>query len=256
MLNENELNELNNLFTRLTGGKESFSADMDAAAVLKAIAESVPGEDAAELGELFDSDVYKKLIKNTLGSRFTLDLSDIDSAESLNKYYKDTYSALSKLSEMAGKNQEVTDKFSKPMDNIKFMDTLNNVFPYIQLPLKLNDGRTGGELYVFKNGRTTSDEKESKSVLLHLNMDSLGPTDIHMELKSGYLKLRFFCNDDTSMELLSGKVNELEGALSKKGFSMTTEFSVRTVETNNMVEALSGGGENVPEFKYNFDIRA
>jgi hypothetical protein len=142
------------------------------------------------------------------------------------------------------------------MDNIKFMDTLNDVFPYIQLPLKLTEGNTRGELYVFKNGRKKSDPGDSQSVLLHLDMKNLGPTDIHMELKSGFLKLRFYCDNDDAKNLLEDSFGELEAALTAKNYHLTSEFSVRETETSNIVEALSGGGEKVPEFKYNFDIRA
>ena len=139
---------------------------------------------------------------------------------------------------------------------MKFMDTLNNVFPYIQLTLKLNEGNTHGELYVFKKGRSSTDPGDSKSVLLHLDMDSLGPTDVHMELKSGFLKLRFYCENEVSKTILSDHFGELETALTGKNFQVTSEFNVRTMETQHMVEALSGESGSMPEFKYNFDIRA
>jgi len=191
-----------------------------------------------------------------LGEKFTLNADDIDSADSINDYYKETFKILSKLSEMAGKESALADKLSKPMDNIKFMDTLNNVFPYIQLPLKLNEGETHGELYVFKKGRNKAEPGDSSSVLLHLDMDSLGSTDIHLELKAGFLKLRFYCADEAAKDVLSDHFSELETALNNKSFQVTSEFNVRTVETQHIVEALSGESGNMPEFKYNFDIRA
>ena len=224
--------------------------------MLKNIYENINNLSEAELKELFMSEPYRKLVGKALGEKFTLNADDIDSADSINDYYKETFKALSKLQEMVGKDSAMADKLSKPMDNMKFMDTLNNVFPYIQLPLKLNEGNTHGELYVFKKGRNNADPGDSKSVLLHLDMDSLGPTDVHMELKSGFLKLRFYCENELSKNILSDHFGELETALTNKNFQVTSEFNVRTVETQHMVEALSGGSENLPEFKYNFDIRA
>ena len=111
-----------------------------------------------------------------------------------------------------------------------------------------------GELYVFKKGRNKTDPGDTKSVLLHLDMDSLGPTDIHMELKTGFLKLRFYCTDEASKTLLSENFSGLEEVLNAKGFSISSEFNIRTEDTRNMVEALSGDG-SVPEFKYNFDVK-
>ena len=255
-LSENELKELNNMTGRLFEGANNVDANQTAAEVLKNIYENALGADNARLEELFRSPVYQKLIGKALGDKFTLKPSDITSADDLNEFYKETYSALNKLSEIAEKEGSLAEKLSKPMDNIKFMDTLNDVFPYIQLPLKLSEGNTRGELYVFKNGRKKTDPGDSQSVLLHLDMKNLGPTDIHMELKSGFLKLRFYCDSDDAKELLESSFGELEAALNAKNYHLTSEFSVRETETSNIVEALSGGGEKVPEFKYKFDIRA
>ena len=256
LLSESEINELNNLQSRLFGKEAAATSDADSTQVLKNIYENINNLSEAELKELFMSEPYRKLVGKALGEKFTLNADDIDSADSINDYYKETFKALSKLQEMVGKDSAMADKLSKPMDNMKFMDTLNNVFPYIQLPLKLNEGNTHGELYVFKKGRSNADPGDSKSVLLHLDMDSLGPTDVHMELKSGFLKLRFYCENELSKNILSDHFGELETALTNKNFQVTSEFNVRTVETQHMVEALSGGSENLPEFKYNFDIRA
>ncbi|MCR4991875.1 MAG: flagellar hook-length control protein FliK [Lachnospiraceae bacterium] len=256
LLSESEINELNNLQSRLFGKEAAATSDADSTQVLKNIYENINNLSEAELKELFMSEPYRKLVGKALGEKFTLNADDIDSADSINDYYKETFKALSKLQEMVGKDSAMADKLSKPMDNMKFMDTLNNVFPYIQLPLKLNEGNTHGELYVFKKGRNNADPGDSKSVLLHLDMDSLGPTDVHMELKSGFLKLRFYCENELSKNILSDHFGELETALTGKNFQVTSEFNVRTVETRHMVEALSGGSGSMPEFKYNFDIRA
>ena len=256
LLSESEINELNNLQSRLFGKEAAATSDADSTQVLKNIYENINNLSEAELKELFMSEPYRKLVGKALGEKFTLNADDIDSADSINDYYKETFKALSKLQEMVGKDSAMADKLSKPMDNMKFMDTLNNVFPYIQLPLKLNEGNTHGELYVFKKGRNNADPGDSKSVLLHLDMDSLGPTDVHMELKSGFLKLRFYCENELSKNILSDHFGELETALTGKNFQVTSEFNVRTMETRHMVEALSGGSGSLPEFKYNFDIRA
>ena len=256
LLSESEINELNSLQSRLFGKGAAATPDADSTQVLKNIYENINNLSEVELKELFSSETYRKLVGKALGEKFTLNADDIDSADSINDYYKETFKALSKLQEMVGKDPAMADKLSKPMDNMKFMDTLNNVFPYIQLPLKLNEGNTHGELYVFKKGRSSTDPGDSKSVLLHLDMDSLGPTDVHMELKSGFLKLRFYCENEVSKTILSDHFGELETALTGKNFQVTSEFNVRTMETQHMVEALSGESGSMPEFKYNFDIRA
>ena len=255
-LSETEIRELNSVTTKLFEGMNEMTSADTATEALKNIYENALGASDTQLEELFKLPVYQKLIEKALGDKFTLKPSDIKSSEEINEFYRETYSALEKLSGITDKEGKLSEKLTKPMDNIKFMDTLNDVLPYIQLPLTLSEGRTSGELYVFKNGRTKTDPSESHSVLLHLDMKSLGPTDVHMELKSGFLKLRFYCDSDDSKNLVEKYFGELEAALSAKNYNITSEFNVRTETMDNLVAALSDGGEKTADFKYNFDIRA
>ena len=58
-------------------------------------------------------------------------------------------------------------------DNLQFMNTLNQIFPYVQLPLKLTEQLTHGELYVYTKKKDLSAQNKEVSILLHLDMDSL-----------------------------------------------------------------------------------
>ena len=242
---------------QITGRDYDFSGKR-ASEILNEIKPELTQGDSDVLRELQGSPVFREMIKKAFGEKFTMEPGDIKDADSVNEYYKETLSSLEKMKELADKNglTELSSKLSKPSDNIKFMDTVNNVLPFIQLPMKLDSGSAHGELYVFRNGRSISSPDDVKSVLLHLDMEHLGPTDIHMKLDAGHLALKFFCNDNESCNLLSTRVAELSDALSHKGFDMISEFTLRTDTRASMEEVLSGEPAYEHTVTYGFDIRA
>lgn len=267
MYNPNDTFMLSNVFTaeemarfETMLGKTFENAenigDSSITETLQQLRETILQASPEQLDEIFKSPEYQKLIGRALANKLSMKPENLKDADALNDFYKSTYTALSKLRDAAASSEKLSQALDKPMDNLKFMDTLNNLFPYVQLPLSLKEGHTHGELYVFKNGRSGSKPGDSQSVLLHLDMEHLGPTDIHMELKNRSLKLHFYMEDEASMKPIRDNYLGLLEALEKKNYSVTAEFDIRLQETTALAEALATRNGTAPEFKYNFDIRA
>ena len=72
LLSESEINELNNLQSRLFGKEAAATSDADSTQVLKNIYENINNLSEAELKELFMSEPYRKLVGKALGEKFTL----------------------------------------------------------------------------------------------------------------------------------------------------------------------------------------
>lgn len=252
---EAELNHLEGLKQLLGKSGENPGASTISEA-LKELRENLLNSSDQELENLLKSPLYQKLIRHAVSNKLSMAPENLQDADSINDYYKETYSALSKLHEAAAANEKLSEALSKPMDNLKFMDTLNNLFPYIQLPLTLREGKTHGELYVFKNGRSKSGPGDTQSVLLHLDMDNLGPTDIHLELKNRNLRLRFYADTEPSLNALSGSFGELSSALEAKNYRIQSEFELRDENKNVLTEVLERDKSEGPAFQYSFDIRA
>lgn len=257
IFDDNEMTEFESLLRGFAMDTEGIG-EKPIENALAELREGISNASDEELEKLVSASSYQKLIKNALSEKLSLNINELKDSDSLNNYYRNTFSTLSKLHELAEENEKVSNALEKPMDNVRFMDTLNNVFPYIQLPLKFNERNSHGELYIFKNGRTKSNPGEVQSVLLHLDMENLGSTDIHMELKSRSLNMHFYANDDISLRALSDNFDELREALEAKGFIISSKFSVRTEEetTSAMAEALAIESNAGPAFSYSFDIKA
>lgn len=255
LLTEEELQRFESIISEFNDRNESFG-DKSVSEALTEIRNNILSASPEQLNEIFKSPEYQKLIQKAIANRLSIKPENLKDADALNDFYKATYMSLSKLKGVAAANEQLGKALEKPMDNFRFMDTLNNLFPYVQLPLNLHEGHTHGELYVFKNGRTRSQPGESQSVLLHLDMDHLGPTDVHMERKNGSLKLHFYAADDASLGVLQANIDSLVSILESKKYFVATEFEVREATDAVMAEVVSNLNNDAPEFKYSFDIRA
>ena len=78
-------------------------------------------------------------------------------------------------------------------DNMNFMNDMNEMFNYVQLPLKMADSQANGDLYVYRrnNGKSFTGEEESLTALLHLSMETLGNMDIFLKLEQEKLSTKF-----------------------------------------------------------------
>ena len=149
----------------------------------------------------------------------------------------------------------VADTASNMQENIQFMNTLNQIFPYVQLPLKLTEQLTHGELYVYTKKKDLSAQNKEVSILLHLDMDALGPTDIHLSLLQKNISAKFYLNENDAEQLVSEQLPFLTEALQKKGYSLSASVMHREKEPDIVSEFMTDG-DTVPMKRFRFDIRA
>ena len=203
------------------------------------------------------------LIKNFLDS-FLMKPEEIADPEKMQKYYDELNEKLEKLEQLTQKvaehsaetNTAATPKQMK--QNLSFMEAVNNVFPYIQLPLKFRETPAHGELYVYEKKKALK-PSDSLSALLHLELEALGTTDIFITLSGNHVTTRFSMTDKESGNLIKAEMPKLTEALAAKGYTLQSEVNLREPEDENtptlleqFLEEHAPGGLN----RYTFDIRA
>ena len=183
---------------------------------------------------------YQQLRENLLELRSALRFAQgKESADtSLDRLLSDTASATGQL-----------------QDNLEFMNMLNRIFPYVQLPIRFSDKTAHGELYVYTKKEKLRNESGSISVLLHLDMEALGPTDIYLSLSGSQLTSRFYLNDPSLEELFTGQLPELKETLTKKGFTVNFELVARRQEEDPVREFLNSHDDSGLS-RFTFDCRA
>ena len=215
-----------------------------------------------KISSLFKEEpALSELLGKTVLNEFVLTPEDLTKEHSIEAFYARTAKTLTKLSELtSGESNSaalktVADTASNMQENIQFMNTLNHIFPYVQLPLKLTEQLTHGELYVYTKKKDLSAKNKEVSILLHLDMDALGPTDVHLTLLQQNVTARFYLNESDAEALVSEQLPSLTEALQKKGYSLNASVMHRDKEPDIVSDFLEDR-DATPMKRFRFDIRA
>ena len=143
--------------------------------------------------------------------------------------------------------------------NIDFMNQVNQMYTYVQLPLKMQNGDKNGELYVFTNKRSLAGKEGEVSALLHLNMEHLGPLDVYVKMLNGKVSTDFTVADEDTLDFLKEHMQILTDRLQKRGYDISCNLKVKEEkDIKNPVDTLiEAQNHAAPVFsQYAFDVRA
>ncbi len=160
------------------------------------------------------------------------------------------------LKEAAAKSQPQTHA-ARLSSTLKFMDSVNNVFPYVQLPIKLKEENARGDLYVYEKKRAFK-AGDTVSALLHLDLDNLGETDILIKLTGTNAAVTISAATENSKEVFSSEVPALAEALAKKGYSLNCDVNVNEKKENEpplLTQFLEAHSPSLVS-RFSFDMRA
>jgi flagellar hook-length control protein FliK len=182
--------------------------------------------------------------------------------ENVKKLYerldKKTESFMNLLENSGYKDNNLYQTSSNMRNNMQFMQDLNQMAAYIQLPVKFNESKAHGDLYVFNRKGGKPVNKDSISAFLHLDLEHLGATDIDVLLEGKALKTQFSLKDKSSIDLVEAHLHELEDRLTKRGFSVSVSAIQMPADKNEnaFLEVLEKDKPQISIKRYSFDVRA
>jgi flagellar hook-length control protein FliK len=138
------------------------------------------------------------------------------------------------------------------------MNQVNQLYTYIQIPLKLQHQNANSELFVYTNKKNLKDREGELSALLHLDLDDLGATDIHIKLNKNNVTANFFLTNDFAVQLLQSNMDDLTQRLENKGYQCSVSFEKRQQDkTVDFVEDfLEREKPTGTLHRYSFDVMA
>lgn len=246
-------------FLKMIDSSDTFK---ELSEVLKNIGENMPKE---AFNNIIKSPEFKEKITKLLMDRLYLNPTKLSEDKKIVKNEVDKiYDKLNKLTEMIKNMPEnvksenlslAGDKLSK---NMNFMNELNNIEAYVQVPVKFSEGNKNGDLYVYNRRRNKKINDDTLTAFLHLQLDYLGATDINISLKKNSVTAKFTLDDETSRNLVEDNLGELAERLEKIGYNVTisTELSEKKSQEFNAILPITSNNENAVSIKrYIFDIR-
>ena len=166
------------------------------------------------------------------------------------------------LTDLAREGTQLYRDVTNIRDNVEFMNQLNQMFTYVQLPLKMSRQNAHGDLYVYTNKKNLADKQGKVSALLHLDMDSLGPVDVFVELDKNNVRTKFYLQSEELMDFLEKHMHQLDEKIEKKGYQVSSEVvkkdsgdGKKSEKTGfeKMIEETVGNGIMIS--KTSFDVR-
>ncbi|WP_034452120.1 flagellar hook-length control protein FliK [Butyrivibrio sp. AE2032] len=198
--------------------------------LLKELADNFSKSDLTDVAEsaswknVFKSDDYNKLLKGNITSQWLLKPGDVQNKENIENLYQRLGNQVKSLSnainQTLGPESSLAQTTNNLQNNLDFMNQLNQMFQYVQLPLQMAGQNAHGDLYVYKNKHKKMSEDGSVSAILHLDMDNLGPLDVYVKLVQNKVTTNFYVADDSVIELINDNIHILNERLEKRGYSM------------------------------------
>lgn len=213
------------------------------------------------LFKLFSGKEYQTIFKKAVENQWYLEPQETGSKETVEKLYNRLQTQMNRLDEFikqAGSGMEGLQKaVADVRGNIEFMNQINQIYNFVQLPLKMNGQNVNSELYVYTNKKNPRDMDGELSAFLHLDMDHLGSTDISVKMKGTAVKTNFYMADDASYELILAHAEELAERLENKGYQCQIEVKSEEKDMDFVEDFLKHDMPSAGKvYRYSFDVRA
>lgn len=231
--------------------------------VLKIIQELLQKSDIKDnpkISDLLSSREFMNLIKGQVAKQWMIQPEEVGQDGKVEELYKRIQQQTTKLAEsmegLAKENSPLTKSINNLSGNVEFMNQLNHLYTYVQLPLKMSRENAHGELYVYTNKKSLAKKDGNVSALLHLDMEHLGTVDIYVAMQNRKVSTKFYLEKEEYIDFIAEHIHILNERLEKRGYSMSTEVLLKEQKTNVMEEIMNKEKGTTGISKLSFDVRA
>lgn len=215
----------------------------------------------AGMTRLFGSKEFAAILKNRAEKQWLLEPEQLKEASKVSDLYERLDHQMKQMENVmkaAGVTQNSFVQTAADIrSNVEFMNQINQVYTYVQLPLKLSGQNASGDLYVYTNKKKLNDPEAELTAFLHLDLDNLGSTDVSIRMKDKNVKTNFYIADDASYDLIEKHLPVLEKRLAQKGYRCSITMSKEEKKVEFVEDFLQ---RDMPQagtlHRYSFDVRA
>lgn len=141
--------------------------------------------------------------------------------------------------------------------NLDFMNQMNQMHAYIQLPLRMTNQNAHGELYIFANKRNLNKQDGKVTALLHLDMEHLGKMDVYVALENQKVSTNFYLEKEEYLDFLESHMDMLTARLNKRGYTCDIKAILRNEDSEPVISTIEKQqGQPILLSMQAFDVRA
>ncbi|SFH61834.1 hook-length control protein FliK [Pseudobutyrivibrio sp. OR37] len=219
------------------------------------------------LNDIVREPLYRGLLKSIISNSFAMEPKDVTKPGEISKLYERVLKqteALDKL--VAAFNnkaaESIKNQTSEIKQNINFMNSANDMYNFVQIPLKMYNQNTDSMLYVRQNKKISYEAGEEITAFLHFDMEYLGSTDVFISLKESNVGCKWTLANEDSMKLIEDNLDILTERLARKGFNVSSEVTCGEPKASNAFDFLgvppveNKVSKDGMVHRYSFDMRA
>lgn len=269
LLSDKQIEELNEQVRMLLPNLQEnnislYSEDSSVVGILndiKSMLENTPAN-ADTLRHLFSGEAFKLMLKEALEQQWMIKPGDLEkNPKKLDGLYDKIEKQITNMEIILKTSGVVNPKAEALADNIRgnieFMNQINEVYTYVQVPLKMNEKNASGQLYVYTNKKSMSNPDKELSAFLHLDLEHLGGTDVSIKMLHRKVTTNFYLDSDESYALVKQFLPVFEKRLQDKGYNCELNVNSGSKQMNFVAGFLK---KDLPPtgqvHRYSFDIRA
>lgn len=245
------------------------NGEIPAKEVLTLIRGFMPKEGASQMHvrmmeRLLEGKEFETLLKSEVGRQWLIepkDVADPNKVEELYERVREQSARLHEALQTAGRaDAPLAKSVQNIQNNIDFMNQMNHMFPYVQLPLKMIGNNAHGDLYVYTNKKNLAAKDGNVSALLHLGMEHLGALDVYVTMQQNRVNTNFTLQDESAMDLIEQHISLLDERLAKRGYELKAQFRTKEEEEEqggSIMNTILNHEKNISVLsKTSFDMRA
>ena len=176
----------------------------------------------AGMQKLFAGKEFQTIFRSVIEKQWLLRPEELKQEHKVSGLYERLEQQLSQMEEAVRATGSTQNTFlqtaSQVHGNLEFMNQMNQIYHYVQLPLKMSGQNANGELYVYANRKNLRDPDAELTAFLHLDMEQLGSTDVSVRMQNRSVRTNFYLEDDASYDLVEKHLEVLNKRLKSKGY--------------------------------------
>lgn len=265
LFSKEQLQHINHMIGQILGRDAvSYTKDSGVVEVLKdlrqVLKDPLPVE-REKLYRLFSSKEFHSMIRDTAEQQWMLEPKSLADKVPVERLYERLNSQMGRIENAlraAGQeNAGISQIAGEIRNNVEFMNQVNQVYTYVQIPLKMSGQHASGELFVYTNKKALLQTDKELTAFLHLDLDHLGATDVSVRMKGHEVGVNFYLDNEDSYALLEKNYPVLEAVLKRKGYNSKITVTNEEKHVNFVEDFLKKDQPSAGQLhRYSFDMRA
>lgn len=215
----------------------------------------------AGMQKLFAGKEFQTIFRSVIEKQWLLQPEELKQEHKVSGLYERLEQQLSQMEEAVRATGSTQNTFlqtaSQVHGNLEFMNQMNQIYHYVQLPLKMSGQNANGELYVYANRKNPRDPDAELTAFLHLDMEQLGSTDVSVRMQNRSVRTNFYLEDDASYDLVEKHLEVLNKRLKSKGYQSSITVTHEKKDISFKENIVKKGKATVGSLhRYSFDVRA